>query len=158
MYEWFRSLGYRSLIGGVDRGEKSCCVWENQLQMRAELMGGATRCSTRSRRARTVVRSAVVAAVSPDQGPSRNGNAGSYSSAFRREPGRVRSRVHLHARAGTVSLRETLALLEERAIPRFTTVVHARESYAGAFGSDLAELGEYDQVLSELLASVTAVA
>lgn len=55
------------------------------------------------------------------------------------------------ARAGTVSLRETLALLDEREIPRFTSLIHAREAYAGAFGSVPDTIGEYDGVLAELL-------
>lgn len=55
------------------------------------------------------------------------------------------------ARTGTVSLRETLALLDEREIPRFSALIHAREAYAGAFGSSPDTIGEYDDVLLELL-------
>lgn len=60
------------------------------------------------------------------------------------------------ARTNTVSLRETLALLEERDIPRFQTVIHAREAYAGAFGSIPDQLGEYAALLDELTTAVVA--
>lgn len=59
--------------------------------------------------------------------------------------------VLTRVRAGTASARDARQGLLEQGLPLLEAQVHLRESYAQAWGTSPASLGEYEQVLDELL-------
>lgn len=62
----------------------------------------------------------------------------------------------VQVRAGTRSLGEARALLGELDLPVFDAEVRLREQYRLAFGTVPGDLGDYEQVLTELSEDVTA--